>query len=84
MKKALLILILTASLTSCERSCYVFKIKTVTTSQYNTSTDITSVKKCDITARIARKTCEGMESEASNGTGSKKVTVKTSCTYSVY
>ena len=83
MKKAFLIIAIAALLTSCERSCYKFNIKTVTTSKYNTETDVTAVTKCDITARIARRTCEGMNSVATTGTGNKKVTVTTSCTYSI-
>jgi hypothetical protein len=74
-------LLLAVSLTSCEKSCYQFNIKTITVSKYNESTDITYVKKCDLTARQARKVAESMETTATTGVGSQKITVTTTCSY---
>jgi hypothetical protein len=82
MKKAIILLtIIVATLTSCEKSCYQFNITTNTVSKYNESTDITYVKKCDLTAREARKVADGMASTATTGVGNNKVTVTTTCTY---
>jgi hypothetical protein len=82
MKKAIILLtIIVATLTSCEKSCYQFNITTNTVSKYNESTDITYVKKCDLTARQARKVADSMESTATTGVGSQKITVTTTCTY---
>jgi hypothetical protein len=82
MKKAIILLtIIVATLTSCEKSCYQFNIKTITVSKYNESTDITYVKKCDLTARQARKVAESMETTATTGVGSQKITVTTTCSY---
>jgi hypothetical protein len=81
MKKLLLILLVTISLSSCEKSCYQFNIKTVTDSKYSDSEVITYVKKCDLTAKEARKVADGMASTATTGVGNNKVTVTTTCTY---
>ena len=82
MKKALILLtIIVATLTSCEKSCYQFNIKTVTASKYSDSEVTTYVKKCELTAREARKVADGMASKATTGVGNNKVTVTTTCTY---
>ena len=82
MKKALILLtIIVATLTSCEKSCYQFNIKNFTVHKNTDSEVITYVKKCDLTAREARKVADGMASTATTGVGNNKVTVTTTCTY---
>jgi hypothetical protein len=82
MKKALILLtIIVATLTSCEKSCYQFNIKTVTVHKNSDSEVITYLKKCELTAREARKVANGMASTATTGVGNNKVTVTTTCTY---
>ena len=68
-------------LTACEKACYKFNVTTVTTSKYSSQTDVTNITKCDLTAKEAKKTANGLESTATSGTGNNKVTVTTTCSY---
>lgn len=77
-----LILILAITLTSCQKNCYKFTITTTTTTWSGSSNpQTTTVVKCDLTSRQAKKVNQGLESTASTGIGKQKVTVETTSSY---
>jgi hypothetical protein len=84
MKKSIILLtIIVATLTSCEKSCYRFIVtsKTTTYNNYNDKTTTSYITQCDLTARKARKVSEGMTNTASTGVGKQLVTVETTVMY---
>ena len=77
-----IILILAITLTSCQKNCYKFLITTTTTTWGGSSNpQTTTVTKCGLTSRQAKKVNQGLESTASTGVGKQKVTVKTTSSY---
>jgi hypothetical protein len=86
MKKAIILLtIIVATLTSCEKSCYQFNVtsKTTTYNNYNDKTTTSIIKQCDLTARKARKVAEGMTNTVRTGVGKQLVTVETTVMYHI-
>ena len=85
MKRLLLLLLITISLTSCEKSCYRFIVtsKTTTYNNYNDKTTTSYITQCNLTARKARKVSEGMTNTVRTGVGKQLVTVETTCMYMI-